>query len=132
MRVLVTVDVRPSTDRPPPDELRRRGAAAVINDIVGRAVDATGPQGERLVVADSRVAAHLDGVEVRVVIDTPDRSAPVGELVGDLVAQILGTTPALSGWAIGAVTAAELPAPATVPASRPRRARLPRTRPGRR
>lgn len=132
MRVLVCVAVRPPTDQPPLDDLQRHGAAAVINNIIGRAVDATGPNGELITVADSQVAAHPEGVEIGVVIDTPHRSAPVGDLVTDLVAQILETTQALAGWVIATVTVEELPSPAAPGRARPRRPRRRHVRPGRR
>lgn len=132
MRVLVTVAVRPPADQPPLDELQCHGAAALLNSIIGRAVDAVGPGGERITVADSRVTAHPGGLEIGVMIDTPHRSAPAGELVADLVGQILHTTPTLSTWTLGAVTTEELPAPSNPAPSRAHRSRRPRTRPGRR
>ena len=132
MRLQVTVAVTTPVDQPPLDALQRQGAAAVINYIIGRAVDAVGPNGERLTVADSLVAAHPGGAEIGVVIDTPDRSAPVTEMVTDLVRQILHTTPALAGWAISDVSTEELPAPPVSTARPAPRGSRPRTRPGRR
>jgi hypothetical protein len=55
VRVPVTVAARPSADHPPLDDFQRHGAAAAVNGIVGRAVDATGPNGERLTVAGRRL-----------------------------------------------------------------------------
>lgn len=119
-------------DQSPLDELRCHGAAAIISNIAGRAADATGPDGELVNVADSRVAAHPGGVEVGVVIDLRHAAVPVGEMVADLVAQILVASPALADWTIDTVITEELPAPAATAPRRPRGTRRPRARPGRR
>jgi hypothetical protein len=119
-------------DHPPLDELQRQGAAAIINKVIGRAVDAVGPGGECLTVADSLVAAHTSGVKIGVVIDTPHRSAPVTDLITELVTQILRFAPALTGWTITDVDTEELPTPPPPIPGRVRGTRRPRARPGRR
>jgi hypothetical protein len=94
VRVPVTVAARPSADHPPLDDFQRHGAAAAVNGIVG---GRSMPPGRTANGSPWPVAACPDGVEVRIVIDTPDRSASVGDLVCDVVAQIAAATPVLSG-----------------------------------
>jgi hypothetical protein len=132
LRLHVTVAARPPSDHPPLDESQRQGAASLVDNIIGRAVDAVGPNGERITVADSQVVGCAWGVEIDVVIDTPDRSVQVGDLVADLVTQILDTTPALTGWAVAGLTSEELAAPRSPAPGRAQRTRRPRARPCRR